>query len=294
MEHLLVPLVVGILFEIGFEVVFDFIRDYVPFVNNEFGGRPPRYIIYLLISFRLIVVTTGFGVAYMWIMYRRLNNEGKFAFDENNAALLEWYLKRAKSYFAVSATDLRKWFIPSSIKYFAQLANYEEDITFERILLFTRKDHIRYVDDHFIGKDAAKLFASWHNSSQMRLAYFESKDLDKLLRELDDPRATKFFSSWWIKKFLYRIFAIYYDNVLDFAFIEMKSGEIVVLRTNKERKIFKVDPGYIGYYEALVDKIKEKVYIDISGTALEIHPEHDFSVRAGLAEIQYPVPKGSK
>ena len=207
-QHFIIPFVVGFFFELGFSIFYDILLheilntfEYLHPIHEkiEQWHHASAYII-IILTIRILVIGCAVLLAYIWIMRRRINEEGKFAFNQANVNYLNQYLKDAESYFAVSVTDLRKWFIPSSIKYFLQLNDYKDKIKFERILLFLRKDQMDYAQDHFIGKDAAELFDSWHSASKIRLAFLQSHDVRNLLNSLEET-TRKYFHFGSIKKF---------------------------------------------------------------------------------------------
>lgn len=311
-QHFIIPFLVGFIFECGFTLVYDIllhrVLNYYEYLHpiHERIEMWHDAIQYKLIIFaiRIFVIGTAVFLAYLWIMSRRLNEEGKFAFNQKNVNILNAYLKNAESCFAVSVMDLRTWFVPSSIKYFLQLNEYKDSISFERVLLFLRKDQMAYAEDHFMGKDAAELFASWHRESNKSLSYLQSIDVEDLLRSLDGPTQKFFHFGWlrriqvgWLRRIQAYLMPVSYDDVLDFALITSKKNmkgqqKTVVLRTDKSRKIVKVKDDDVQFYQNLVDKIKETVYIVDDDGNPNLQPEFDFSVLADRVAIKYALPMG--
>jgi len=278
--HLVIPLVVGIGFEVLASKVWESLLNW---------GQPTP-------SARLGFLVAGIAITYFVITSILLYKETSVEYKMLKLNTLKETLKDAEIYFAVSTIHLGGWFNPYVQSYLANIVNRrleDENFLHERVLLFFTKSDLRRAKE-LPDRYYAQALTDIHINYKIPLAFLERKDILEILRSLkhEELQTIGCYPKWAFKvtdankdKWLGRRRRF---PELDFAFIEKKNDVKCVLPFKKKGDDVEIEvksntekenEELVAVYEILVAKIREK-----------IHPVEGLDVKHDFTKHFYPYP----
>jgi hypothetical protein len=266
-HHLIIPLVIGILFEGLVEVLL--LKD-----HDKNISRIGIFWLHLF-SFRTVMLIAGALLSYIVIMYSIISKETSVT-NETEVTLkhLQARLKHANSYFGVSTIGLKEWFDPSMQVYLAKLLNRKaipDHFHHERTLLFFSNREVvnfgvPFMDENHYGKSLAHI----HRDSGIPISFLTRNRIFAVLDRLSEadkealgcyPRWT----SWRVSRFLRNIPLRWLRyRIKSLAFALVREGDLpVVLRISKSGEHVHIEEkrGEAATpYLRLEEYIKQEVY----------------------------------
>jgi|ERR1043166_5934658 hypothetical protein len=252
MFHLVIPLIVGV----GFELAV-----------IEYHGNFPGSWEFAKEKLTLII---GVFLTYIGLSSYLIYKETNVQVERAQLRDLETELPTAKTFFATCTLSLREWFEPATQVYFAKLLDKQlKDSQFlqQRVLLFFHNGEVKDAQSIFLDGHHANALVTIHKNFGITLAFLTRPDIIDILHGLsiEEKKTIRCFPGWisWAPDIVLEWYLHLRRRIpeLDFAFITHEQVGPTVIPFSKRGESLKVEKEKsVLAYGRLMSLIKDKIY----------------------------------